>query len=77
MSDDDKIELVSVKSSNIDKIGHNAKTQELRVQFKGGGIYAYDSVPEEVHQELLGDGTGIGGRFHKLIRDQYKTKKLK
>jgi hypothetical protein len=75
--DDDEIELVPVKSSNIEKIGRNDKTQETRIQFKGGAVYAYDSVPEEVHQELLGDGIGIGGRFHKLVKDKYKTKKIK
>lgn len=72
-----EIKLEPVKSSNIEAIGHNAETQQLRVQFKGGTIYAYDSVPEEVHQELLGDGIGIGGRFHKLVKDRYKTKRIK
>lgn len=71
-----EIKLYEVKSSNIEAIGHDEETQELQVRFKGGTVYAYDSVPIEVHQELLGDGVGIGGRFHKLIRDRFKTKKL-
>jgi hypothetical protein len=71
------MELKPVKSSNIEAVGFDEETQELHVQFKGGTVYAYDSVPSEIHQELLGDGIEIGGRFHKLIRDKYKTKKLK
>lgn len=71
------MELKPVKSSNIEAVGHDPETQELHVQFKGGAIYAYDSVPEELHTELIGDGTGIGGRFHKIVKNKFKTRKLK
>lgn len=72
-----EIELKLVVSSNIEAIGHDEETQELHVRFKGGTVYAYDSVPVEIHQELLGDGTGIGGRFHKIVKNKFKTRKLK
>lgn len=70
------MELKPVKSSNIEAVGYDTETQELQVQFKGGSIYAYDSVPEEIHLELLGNGEGIGGRFHKVVRDKFVTRKL-
>lgn len=70
------MDLKPVTSSNIEAVGYNPKTQELQVQFKGKTVYAYDAVPEEVHSELMGDGTGIGGRFHRLIKEKFVTRKL-
>lgn len=68
--------LKPVKSSNIEAVGYDEETQELQVQFKGGSIYAYDSVPSTEHDELI-NAKSIGGHFHKAIKDQYKTKKIK
>lgn len=71
-----EVKLEPVKSSNIEAVGYDAETQELQVQFKGGSVYAYDSVPEEIHLELIGNGEGIGGRFHKKVKDKFVTRKL-
>ena len=71
-----EIELRPVTSSNIDKIGYDAEKQELQIEFKGGALYAYDSVPEFEHRDLI-DAKSIGGHFHKKIKDKYKTRKLK
>ncbi len=71
-----EIELKPVQSSNIDKVGYDEEKQELQIEFKGGGLYAYDSVPQFEYQDLL-DAKSIGGHFHKKIKDKFKTRKLK
>ena len=64
------------KSGNIDKLGYDEEKQELQVQFSGGGLYAYDSVPEFVYSDLL-DAPSHGKYFHAKIKDQFPTRKLK
>jgi hypothetical protein len=71
-----EIELKPVKSSNIEAVGYDEETEELRIEFKGGGIYAYDSVPQFEYRDLL-DAKSIGGHFHKKIKDKFPTRKLK
>lgn len=65
-----------IGSSNIAAEGYDKETQELQLEFKGGGLYAYDGVPQEVYDALVG-ARSVGKEFHAKIRDQYKTRKLK
>ena len=39
------MEMHSVASSNVQAVGHDPDTNILRVVFKGGATYEYDSVP--------------------------------
>ena len=71
-----ELELKPVTSSNIDKVGYDEEKQELQIEFKGGTIYAYDSVPDFEYRDLL-DARSIGGYFHAKIKDKYVTRKLK
>lgn len=71
-----EIELKPVKSTNIAKIGHDEKTEELQIEFKDGAVYAYDGVPAFAHRELI-EAKSIGGHFHKLIKSKYKFRKVK
>lgn len=64
-----------VDSSNIDYLEYNTDTLELFVQFKGGGLYKYSGVPEQVYKDIvnakLTDKEGnksVGGTFYKLIK---------
>jgi KTSC domain len=44
-----KIEMIEVRSSNIQQIGYSEKTAKLFVRFKDGGrLYYYDPVPPVV-----------------------------
>lgn len=65
-----------VKSSNINAVGYDADKKELQVEFKGGGVYAYDEVPPEVH-EALAAAESVGKHFHAHVKDKYKTRRLK
>ena len=75
-TDPNAIPLVDVKSSNVAKVGYDVESEQLVVQFKAGGIYAYDSVPPGIHQQTT-TAESIGRFFHKEIKDLYKTTKLK
>jgi hypothetical protein len=50
-------------------------TDELRVQFKGGGRYAYEGVPRSVYVEFL-SADSRGAFFAERIRGAFKHKKL-
>ena len=67
--------LVKVESSNLEAVGYDQDTQEMTVEFKGGGLYKYKDVPFEVYTELM-DADSIGQLFHKLIRGNYEFEKL-
>jgi hypothetical protein len=47
-------EMHWVESSNIEKIGYEAETQDLYVGFKSGPpIYIYEGVPQSTYDELM------------------------
>jgi hypothetical protein len=73
-----EIELKEVKSSNITRIGYDAESSTLVVEFKGSGKYAYTGVPEKEYQELLEAKPSIGSHFHAQIRSnpRYKAMRL-
>ena len=64
----------AVKSSNLVSVGYENKT--LEIEFKGGGVYTYENVPEEVYKGLI-SATSIGSYFHKNIKNVYVFKKIK
>ena len=71
------MEMQPVKSSQIASVGHDSETNTLHVEFKGGGTYEYDGVPEEVFFNLL-QAESVGQYFGKSVRGKYKfTKKEK
>lgn len=70
------MDLKPVKSSNIKAAGYDQDTSELQIEFIGGGLYAYDSVPLDVYREFT-EAHSIGKYFHGKIKDVYKTRKLK
>ena len=48
-----EIEMIPVTSSNVDAVGYDGITNELRVRFKSGLVYAYSNVPLHVFVDLL------------------------
>jgi len=49
------IKLAPVDSSQIEAIGHDPETNTLAIKFKGGGVYHYANVSEEVFHEFSGE----------------------
>ncbi len=42
------MKLTSVKSSNVDAVGHDADARALHVRFKSGDHYVYAGVGREI-----------------------------
>ena len=69
-------EMIFVDSSNIEAIGYDAGTLELRVRFlKSGETYAYYAVEEWRYQELMqADSKGV--YLNANIKPNYQYAKL-
>lgn len=44
---------IRVKSSNLYAVGYNKETRKLQIEFREGGVYEYDDVPENVYESLM------------------------
>lgn len=66
----DSIPLTPVESSNVEALGYDEATQELHIQFKGGGLYIYEQVPEEVHDQIT-RASSIGRAIQQLLKPSY------
>ena len=65
------MELKTVKSSNIEAIGHDPETNTLTVRFKGGNVYHYEGVDADKHKALMG-ASSVGSHFHANIKNLHK-----
>ena len=64
-----------VDSTNLEWISYDEDEEKLYVQFRSGGLYEYDKVPQKVFDGLL--KAGSKGRYHAVkIKWQYPYKKL-
>ena len=67
------LKFIKVESSNIDRVAY--KDNKLYVEYKSGGLYAYDWVPEDVWNNLLNSESK--GRFmNSIIKENYKYDKV-
>jgi hypothetical protein len=64
------IDMVPVKSSNIDAIGYHGPNRLLFVRFKSGSTYMYDRVPASKH-EALASADSVGAHFAKHIKPKH------
>lgn len=72
-----KKELVKhmVDSSNLEWVAYDKDKQILYVQFRNGGLYNYEDVPEKIFNDLL--HAGSKGRYHAVkIKWKYKYNKM-
>ncbi|MCR4963730.1 MAG: KTSC domain-containing protein [Firmicutes bacterium] len=67
--------MQSVKSSNLAKVGYDAKHAVLKVQFTSGARYIYYDVPESVYRNLL-NAESLGSYFYYNIRTSYRYEKV-
>lgn len=58
----------AVDSSHLVSVGYDEDTNTLEVEFKGGVVYQYEDVPEEVHKQLI-HSSSVGGSFQVLVKD--------
>lgn len=68
--------MIPVKSSNLVAVGYDAKTKELRVEFKNKKIWEYEDVPKEVVDNLIG-AESVGKFFNENIKGKYKETQIK
>jgi hypothetical protein len=61
------VNLVPVQSSNVAAVGHDAKTNELHVEFKNGTRYVYEGIDAARHAELMA-APSIGSHLHGVIK---------
>lgn len=69
------IEMISVESSNVSKVGYDETAQILRVQFLNGSIYDYYNVPF-VEFKNLRTASSVGSYLNKNIKGTYNYKKI-
>lgn len=68
------MEFKPLTSSTITAVGYDAETRTLGVQFKTGGTYHYEDVPEEVYSAFV-VADSVETYFQRYIRDGYKRVK--
>jgi len=75
----------TVKSSNLDTLDYDEKTQKLIVTFISGGVYEYSNVEPEIFDAIISEKftnqkgqPSCGATFVKLIKNnpKYKYKKI-
>ena len=67
-------EMIYVDSSNIEAVGYDAGSQELHVQFLGGGRYVYHQVPRYIFDDFL-NASSKGSFLNREIRNVYQFTK--
>ena len=69
------IEMRSVKSSLIDKVGYDPEAKVLAVQMNySSDVYLYQDVPQDIFDDLLA-AESKGGFYVKNIKGKYKTER--
>ena len=63
------------KSSNIASVTYDYVTQEMLVEFKSGGVYTYQAVPDHLF-EAFGTVSSAGKHFCRHIRDHFKFTRI-
>ena len=69
------VEMVSVKSSLLNKVGYDPEAKTLVVQMNNSSdVYTYEAVPQAVYDGFL-EAESKGAYYVKHIKGQYKTDK--
>lgn len=64
------MDRIVVSSSDIRSIGYDPVSCTLEIEFHGGHVYRYASVPEPVYNQLLA-ASSKGQFFHRAIKGGY------
>lgn len=69
------MEMIKVKSSNLNSIGYDEKTETLVIRFHNG-TYNYLGVPKQIFINLLNSSSK--GKYHRdFIKDVYQFQKIR
>ncbi|MEJ0050917.1 MAG: KTSC domain-containing protein [Methylovirgula sp.] len=69
------MKLTSVKSSNVDAVGHDADARALHVRFKSGDHYVYAGVGREIF-DLAMASDSIGRFIAAHVKGKFEFTKL-
>lgn len=69
------MERTKVNSSSIASIGYDPESKQLYVEYKNGGVYAYQGVTPEHYQTLL-NAKSLGSHVVKHIKPHFKHTKI-
>ncbi|MDO3377708.1 KTSC domain-containing protein [Geoalkalibacter halelectricus] len=69
------MEMIGVDSSNVEAVGYDEDSSTLQVEFKGGALYQYFDVPENVFIELR-DADSVGKYLNAKIKGVYRYTKV-
>ena len=75
MTEQVKIDLMAVESSQIAKIGYDLSSKTLVVKFKKGAVYSYSEVPQKIFDEFM-QAESKGKYFHAKVKGIFKYLKL-
>ena len=65
------IDWVNVRSSAIRKIGYDASTSRMYIDFEDSDpYYTFCRVPESVFREFI-NARSVGRHYHQYIKDRY------
>ena len=70
------MDLRTVNSSNLSRVGHDANENILIVEFKNGIMYQYNGVTEDVYSNLM-NAPSVGKFFNMHIKNRYTYNKIK
>ena len=67
--------LVKVKSSNLDAVGYDRKSRALRIVFLEGAMYDYFNVPASLYRSLM-ESESKGSFFQQYVVGKFKYAKV-
>ncbi|MBV1889371.1 MAG: KTSC domain-containing protein [Proteobacteria bacterium] len=70
------MKMENVESSNIARIGHDAGSSTLQIEFKNGGTYQYFDVHRDVYDSMMVAGVSKGKFLHANIKGTYRFSKV-
>jgi len=66
----------TVVSTDLKSVGYDRQTFLLELEFhKGGGVYQYSQIPEDVYAELMASSSK-GRYFNSSIKNRYDCQKV-
>lgn len=68
-------EMEFVESTNINRVGYDANSRDLYIEFVGGSIYAYAEVPDVVFTELMA-APSKGSYLNRVVKDAFQYRKV-
>lgn len=69
------VDVIRVESTSLQAVGYDEATRVLYVQFRAGGIYAYQAVPASIYNDLL-RAPSVGRFFNEMIRDRFPFQEI-